>query len=107
MINFHFKKIKAKDIEKYNKLTNQGFCERCGGKEKLIVHHIKPLSVGGKRDYDNLAVLCVKCHRVVKKQTNKIFDILRDWDSVSFLVKSSLKLRRLREWKLQKRKLQN
>lgn len=38
-------------------------CTKCGSIEKLEIHHIKPLSYGGKHDEENITVLCHICHK--------------------------------------------
>ncbi|MBQ4403488.1 MAG: HNH endonuclease [Selenomonadaceae bacterium] len=56
----HWRKIRARFIKGHL------FCESCfaGGKYVLAteVHHIKPLSEGGKNDTENLMALCSSCH---------------------------------------------
>ena len=37
-------------------------CMVCGGKEKVEIHHIIPLYLGGKNEMDNLDLLCNSCH---------------------------------------------
>ena len=37
-------------------------CLRCGGKERLHVDHIVPVSKGGTSEDHNLQILCVKCN---------------------------------------------
>ncbi len=76
-------------------LRKQSMCERCGKREKLIVHHIQPVKYGGTRNIENLSVLCMGCHRTVESQTNIIYDIIRDLETVSYLVRSKLRLRRV------------
>ena len=53
---------------------SQGYCELCRDKAPFIkddglyyleVHHIKPLSEGGKDAPNNVAVLCPNCHRLL------------------------------------------
>lgn len=49
-------------------------CERClnNGNGKILpaleVHHIKPLSMGGTHDEDNLMALCSSCHSTITAQ---------------------------------------
>lgn len=40
-------------------------CYYCGSNDKLIVHHIVPVSWGGKSNDDNCLTLCEKCHREI------------------------------------------
>lgn len=49
-----------------------GVCVRCGRGNRLTVDHIKPKSLGGKNDLDNLQTLCSYCHE--EKHSRKIFD---------------------------------
>lgn len=37
-------------------------CVRCGTKKRLTIDHIKPLSLGGTNDLENLQVLCRPCN---------------------------------------------
>ena len=37
-------------------------CLSCGSNEALEVDHIKPVSSGGKTEFDNLQILCKKCN---------------------------------------------
>lgn len=37
-------------------------CNKCGTEKELNVHHLKPLRAGGNHNYNNLMVLCFKCH---------------------------------------------
>lgn len=37
-------------------------CVKCKKAKDLSVHHIKPISLGGTNNPDNLTVLCNKCH---------------------------------------------
>ncbi|MBU1704430.1 MAG: HNH endonuclease [Nanoarchaeota archaeon] len=39
-------------------------CEYCGDHYTLDVHHIIERSQGGSNSYNNLIVLCAKCHRM-------------------------------------------
>ena len=38
-------------------------CCKCGSKKNLEVDHIKPISLGGTNDLENLQILCRKCNR--------------------------------------------
>ena len=37
-------------------------CERCGSRENIDLHHIKPRSYGGKDVKENAQLLCEPCH---------------------------------------------
>ena len=45
------------------KRRNHPYCIRCGFMRDLEVHHVHPRSDGGRESLDNLAVLCVRCHK--------------------------------------------
>lgn len=51
------------------------FCEICSWNgivtEAVTVHHVKPLSEGGKNDPDNLMALCDACHKWVHSMRGK------------------------------------
>lgn len=40
-------------------------CVICGYQEKLHFHHIIPVSKGGENQSENLALLCLSCHKYV------------------------------------------
>ena len=46
-------------------------CVLCGSNENLHVHHIKPISEGGKDNPRNLVTLCEKCHTTVHNDNKK------------------------------------
>ncbi len=48
-------------------------CNYCGSIKDLHIHHIIPLSKGGKNEISNLEVVCRKCHLDLHKQIEKIF----------------------------------
>jgi hypothetical protein len=57
---------KWKDVRKKH-LENQPFCQACGRKDDLEVHHIEPVHKNPERELDpnNLITLCGKtCHLV-------------------------------------------
>lgn len=41
----------------------RGECAHCGATENLEVDHIRPVSLGGSNDRDNLQALCRTCNR--------------------------------------------
>ncbi len=71
-------------------LCTNGICHRCGKREHLIVHHIIPVSAGGRREKKNLVVLCRSCHALVEHQQKIIYGILPDWDVIQVLVRERL-----------------
>lgn len=46
---------------------NQNVCHRCGSTEKLEIHHMIPVSMGGTNDKGNLIILCHECHKAFTK----------------------------------------
>jgi hypothetical protein len=62
-------------VVRYQHLIKQNFCQACGSKKSLQVHHIVPFSVDPSKelDKDNLITLCKSCHLV--------FGHLMDWRS--------------------------
>lgn len=46
----------------YKKLLEDASCLRCGAKEGLHVHHIRPVLSGGNNHIANLTTLCNECH---------------------------------------------
>ncbi len=52
-----FWKQKRDDI-----LSQVKFCQKCGSKEKLCVHHLSYINVGNERTKD-ITVLCWDCHK--------------------------------------------
>lgn len=56
-------------------------CKKCGVKgtddNKLTVHHIKPLTNGGRNIIDNLVTLCEKCHKNYHIKYGA--DFYKDW----------------------------
>ena len=49
----------------------KSYCEKCGSTEPLFLHHIIPLSWGGKSSEENCITLCETCHRAVHKRLAK------------------------------------
>jgi hypothetical protein len=43
-------------------IERDGECRRCGGTERLRVHHVVPVAFGGTSDSENLVTLCEACH---------------------------------------------
>lgn len=46
---------------------NQNVCHRCGSTEKIEIHHMIPVSMGGTNDKGNLIILCHECHKEFTK----------------------------------------
>lgn len=54
-------------------------CKMCGRESSrndrdLQVHHIVPLTAGGSNHFDNLMLLCHRCHRRVESYTTDVLD---------------------------------
>ena len=43
-------------------------CSRCGSDDRLIVHHVIPLSMNGNNDLSNLITICNKCHAKIHRE---------------------------------------
>ena len=48
-------------------------CEKCGTNERLEVHHIKPVMLGGTNKDGNLMTLCARHHTEFEKLTKNFF----------------------------------
>lgn len=44
-------------------LRDNHTCQDCGATERLEIHHILPISQGGKNELTNLKTVCFSCHR--------------------------------------------
>jgi len=59
-----WKKRKAEMLK-----LGRGYCQRCGSKKRLIVHHIIPLKFFTDHECahhpNNLRILCISCHEWV------------------------------------------
>lgn len=40
-------------------------CSNCGSEENIEYHHIKPLSLGGTNELNNIVPLCSECHSLL------------------------------------------
>lgn len=49
-------------IEKKTNSMSSAKCIRCGTRENLHVHHIRPKSMGGEDTLENTTILCAECH---------------------------------------------
>ena len=59
------RKYYSPDTKKLIYLNAQGRCELCGRKillDDMTIDHIKPLSMGGEDDVENLACACLPCN---------------------------------------------
>lgn len=45
-------------------ILERGFCAWCGATEKLDLHHMIPVFLGGTNDDCNLIFMCEKCHQI-------------------------------------------
>jgi retron-type reverse transcriptase len=46
-------------------------CSLCDSDEVIEIHHLKPISLGGKNKFVNLAPLCYECHKTVTISVQK------------------------------------
>lgn len=60
--------------EKYEHLRVEK-CTKCGAKNDLQVHHIKPRDCGGMNEPNNLILFCRKCHYEYEKLTKNFWKI--------------------------------
>lgn len=58
-------------------LRDDYFCRECGSTEGLQVHHIIPLSKGGKNNLLNLKTLCQQCHSGILGDAHR--SLRRSW----------------------------
>ncbi len=52
-----------KSLVRYIRQRDQNQCVKCGGHYKLEIDHIRPYSLGGKTERDNLRLLCQSCNQ--------------------------------------------
>jgi len=48
-----------------------GICPVCRKNKAISIHHIKPLTKGGKDTIKNKVKLCLRCHNIVEEFTDK------------------------------------
>jgi 5-methylcytosine-specific restriction endonuclease McrA len=53
----YWKEIRKTVIDKRGEV-----CQRCGGNDRILVHHILPRNDGGGDEEENLKVVCKHCH---------------------------------------------
>lgn len=59
-------------------LIREYFCEICNySKVSRDVHHITPVSKGGKNEYSNLISVCPNCHREIHNELVSQHDLLQ------------------------------
>jgi len=63
-------------------------CSKCGETEGLEVHHIKRIKDGGDNSFDNLDLLCSKCHNKQHKKASP--DTIYRLDTQSLYVRNYL-----------------
>lgn len=59
------KRRRIRSQKTIDKIRQIGYCEHCGSRFYLQVHHIKSRGSGGDDTDDNLVCLCYVCHRRV------------------------------------------
>jgi len=60
------KSLRDRTLHQKNSLRKIRYCQKCGvsqSKEKLYIHHIKPLVAGGTNEAKNLMKVCKRCHK--------------------------------------------
>lgn len=62
-------------LKKNYQIKRLKICSACGSKEKLELHHVIPIKIGGIDEYYNLIYLCHDCHMKMHKLINKVFEI--------------------------------
>lgn len=65
---------RAKELVEYRKLRDEflkenNFCERCGSKHNLELHHLAGREGSRLTDVDNFMTLCRSCHVIVTEHT--------------------------------------
>lgn len=60
-------RMQAAKIRNQTKKNSNCSCEVCGSTEKLNMHHIVPVLIGGNNDEENISWLCYKHHRMVHR----------------------------------------
>lgn len=69
----HLEQNRTKQREYHRYLREKSDkCRICKSTKNLEVHHIKPQSLRGGDDSDNLMTLCNKCHRVITTYYNTL-----------------------------------
>jgi 5-methylcytosine-specific restriction endonuclease McrA len=74
------KQPRVKDKKCIDKIRSIGYCEVCGSRYSLQVHHIKSRVSGGDDVADNLICLCYICHEkthkanISRKELKRIVD---------------------------------
>lgn len=55
------------------KINREKICACCGSKKNIELHHIIPISLGGKDVYYNLVYLCHSCHVLMHRMLEEKF----------------------------------
>ncbi len=67
--------------------ANNDFCCRCGRRDgRLAVHHIEPYRVGGPHKRYNLVTLCIRCHPVEERISDRIATLPPDLRQAAALI---------------------
>jgi len=56
------------------------YCQFCGGRKLLQVHHIIPFKHTKNNSLNNLIVLCARCHKKTENEAIKLLDGVKDFD---------------------------
>lgn len=76
--SYNRRRILRNKVQK-GEINKPKICGCCGDTEKLELHHIVPIEIGGSDEYYNLIYLCHECH--VKIHRN-ILDALKCGDAL-------------------------
>lgn len=47
-------------------------CVFCASRNKLTLHHVRPLALGGSNEPHNLVVLCNTCHSLIENAIRRL-----------------------------------
>lgn len=75
---YHRRRI-LRNKERKGEIKKPKQCGCCGTTEKLELHHIIPIELGGNDDYYNLVYLCHECHQRIHRN---ILDTLKIGDAL-------------------------
>jgi len=58
-------RVYKKNLKKYGKLSCEGCRNTVLNKASLVLHHVLPVSYGGKSTDTNLKIVCTECHKLI------------------------------------------
>ncbi len=62
--SFRFRRNRLRALQR-----DGGRCRLCGATESLSIHHVRPRSLGGSDQVENLATVCLACHEAMHQRT--------------------------------------